>query len=130
MDIQHILNAKTNLDLMLEEITGGYLTHKDYPLEERWAVYEKINKLLPIEPWVIKNAIEQAFGDTSLYDEFGIERHRTVRYADLLEGLEDDLGCAEYFNSGDHAPRYNLEQVNLLKEYVLASGVQGFIYDW
>jgi len=137
MKIQHILDTKAALDSMVQEAVDSYLTHKDIPLDERWELYKQINMLLPVASWTGNNAIEKAVDGVCLYDDFNIERYQTVRYVDHVEWLEDDLAYAADLKNITYAePREPYEsnvthaQVNLIKEYALASGTQGFVNDW
>jgi hypothetical protein len=131
------LKIKDDLDNCLGRLVDTHLTDKNIPLDERWETYKEVAKLLPINYDYIDNAFEKILGDISLYDEFNIDRYQTARYVDQVEGLEDDLAYEEEQAAitfaeprEPYTPRFTREQLNEIKEYVLASGTQGFIYDW
>jgi hypothetical protein len=131
------LKIKDDLDNCIGRLRDTYLTDKTVPLDERWAAYKEVAELLPINSDYTGNVFEKILGDISLYDEFNIDRYQTARYVDQVEGLEDDLDWAEeevdvtYAQPREvYVPAYNREQITQIKEEVLASGTQGFIYDW
>ena len=121
------LKIRGDLDNCIDRLQETYFSDKSVPLSERWDVYEKVAGILPIDRYG-QNAIEGALGnDISLYDDFNIERYQTVRYVDQIESLESDFG----FDEADYGPpRFTQEQIDSIKELVLASGTQGFIHNW
>jgi hypothetical protein len=125
-EVQEIANK---LKDAIERFHKEVLTNKEaFTLDERWTAYEKVAELLPIGYDYCGNAFEEVLGDISLYDEFYIERYQTAKYVNQVEGLEDDLASAE--EDVAYEPRYTRELVDAIKEAILASGMQGFIYDW
>ncbi len=124
------IRVKADLDYCLEQLKDTYLTDKTVPLDERWATYEKVAEMLPIEPWVCNDCIREVLGDISLYDDFYIERYTTVRYVNIVEGMLEEADYFERDSDPENEPRYTKEQIEALQECVLASGVQGFIHDW
>jgi hypothetical protein len=131
------LKIKDDLDNCICRLVNTYFVDQSVPLDERWEVYTKVSTLLPINSDYVGNVFEKVLGDISLYDEFNIDRYQTALYVDQVESLECDLEYAEEEANVTYAeprevyvPAYNRKQITQIKEAVLASGTQGFIYDW
>lgn len=111
---------------ILEQIKALLLQNKEFSLEERWNMFLRVEKYLPIETYY-NHAISELFsGD--LYDTLCNDRHQTLRYTSLVERLEEDEGWVDE----DHETilkQYDLT-IEQVKETILATGYAGFIYDW
>lgn len=83
-------------------------------LEDRWNLYVRVHKLLPLQSHIYH---PKCLGSFDYTDYINFERREVVYFPDLCEYLQD-LG----------------EECNIdfiaLKEEILASGLAGFGYDW
>lgn len=125
--VELVEKQAADLAKLIKLLQNSYLIDKTIPLDERWDAYLRIAPYLPINPWVTGNLIEESIKpkEVSLYDDFNIQRYQTVKYADQVEGMQDEL---EYDAEGSTI--WTKESVIKFQELVLASGVQGFIMDW
>jgi len=117
------MNLSERVDVFLtgkEALVRDVLTvikDKDIPLDDRWAMFDKAESLLPINtyyitiPQVEKNGYEW-------YDDFYCEKYETVRFVDILERVLDD------------PKRFKKIVIRDLMEEILATGHAGFRFDW
>lgn len=115
-----------------------YIKDKSIPLEERWdnfkfAVENKI--FVNINGWVIHLKTLESSRNFSWYDDFGVEKYETVKFervvervSDNLEEILEDPDYSEDFR--DNYPIITREELNQLKEEILATGYSGFVMDW
>lgn len=111
------------LNSYVETIKSG-LTDQRFTLDARWRLFMAVEVMLPVHPYgsdwgVLKSDSE--------YDDYSTERYSTVLFKDRLEQLEEEIWYAENQNE---LLRYTREDIDAWKERVLASGYQGFVYDW
>ena len=94
-----------------------FIANKDLPLDDRWALFDKAESLLPIDSWVITlNQIEK--NGYEWYDDFNYERFETVKFTWLLDKVLD------------YPEKYKKIVIRDLMEEILSTGVAGFKYDW
>ena len=94
-----------------------FIANKDLPLDDRWALFDKAESLLPIDSCVVTlNQVEN--NDYEWYDDFGYERYETIRFTWLLDKVLDD------------PEKYKKIVIRDLMEEILSTGVAGFKYDW
>jgi len=94
-----------------------FIANKDLPLDDRWALFDKAESLLPIDSWVI--TLNQVEGKGyEWYDDFGFERFETVRFTSVLDRVLDDT------------EKFKKIVIRDLMEEILSTGMAGFKYDW
>ena len=116
--IEGIILLQQMVDKNVKEVLTS-LKDKSIPLDDRWKAFiemgEKVK--MPIQTYGGGFA-EILHKNLTMYDDFYIERHQTVKYVDLYEqigGLDMEI------------PEENIAK---WKEAVLQSGCGGFIHDW
>lgn len=103
------------------------LKSKELTLEYKWDIFLKVASLLPIKSYGDVHDYGVPTKHLSMYDDFYIDRYKTVEFVDLIERIQENQEDAKTI------PKYKkwLEiDLNLVKEKILESGLQGFIYDW
>ncbi len=118
--MENILNslyeAEKLLEVALEEYRS-FVADKSNSLEERWQLFLKFEKYLPVSGWVVEFSTlkNNRFFD-NYFDTFQFEKFETVSLANLPDvALERGLVGLD---------------VESLKEDILASGYSSFVYDW
>lgn len=116
--IEGIIVLQQMVDKNVKEVLTS-LKDKSIPLDDRWKAFiemgEKVK--MPIETYG-DGFVEILHKNLTMYDDFYIERHQTVKYVDLYEQIEElDTEIPE-------------ENIAKWKEAVLQSGYGGFIHDW
>jgi hypothetical protein len=100
-----------------------YIADKSLPLEQRWNDFEfAVEKdiFVDVKSYYWDSPTLTALGFDSYYDDFNLERYSTMTFTDMIEHL---------------GPAYkdepvSEENINIIKEEMLASGYSGFEYDW
>lgn len=131
--VEVIQRQANDLAETIGRLQDTFLTDQTQPLEERWEAYQVVADYLPIDPYITTDCIRGALGEyVSLYDDFRIQRYQTVKYTEFVENLEEDLQYALEYRGPeeDVMPYYKREDIDKLRELVLASGKQGFVMDW
>lgn len=130
--VEVIQRQANDLAETIGRLQDTFLKDQTQPLEERWEAYKAIAQYLTIDPYITNDCIREAFGEnTSLYDDFYIEKYQTVKYTEFVENLEENLQVAlEYRGPEDVSVDYTREEIDKLRELVLASDKQGFVMDW
>ena len=105
----------------LQEYIKLYIKDTSYALDDRWSVYVAAcqSNILDYHQWITNLP---AFNDVSWYEDFYKERHQTVKWIDVIESIED---------SDENVARNIYKQnIDEIKEQILASGEAGFENDW
>lgn len=103
---QFILNIyeehlKQQVDLF--ETFAKYFNNDSIDIEERWQVYKKINRLLPIMDIVeFQQLIDQNILTLGLRENY-IDKYQTLRLEDLVDIINDYQNGDEY---NDEFPNY------------------------
>lgn len=92
---------------------------KSLPLEERWALFEKMTDATPhIHGWILHFSFEEKDKENlCYYDDLNIQKYETITFVNLLNRLYE----------GEYVSDERLEEI---KEEFLASGYTGFQFDW
>lgn len=123
-DAKVFVTAKPDLSAVLNS-----LKDKSIPLDERWEAFEILvngnvfNKIETYGDGYIDTLVRVDGKESTLYDNFYIERHETTKFPDMLEKI---LEPAWKTNEMEYTP----ESIVKWKEKVLASGNSGFTNDW
>lgn len=99
-------------------------------LEERWELFIKIGHILPNLGSNWDPTIQNELIIIDWYDDFYIQRYQTVNFREFITMLKE-LDPKYKFHT-DKLKKYKvlLDNMDALKEQILASGYGGFIYDW
>jgi hypothetical protein len=127
-------NLLSMLDMELLVITE-LMKDTSFPLEDRWEVYLKVEKLLPISTYYADSI---SILTENLYDDLYLERYQTVTNSRINEQLLDNADYAEPL--GEDADQWTVHQHEKYstmlakrdewREAVLAEGYGGFTNDW
>ncbi|USV40917.1 hypothetical protein [Xanthomonas phage BUDD] len=116
------LSLKKTVDESVKVIVEQ-LQDQTIPLDERWAAYKTLCKadlITDVEKWgdgFVDTLVRLDGDDTSLYDNFWIERHETTYFVEMFDRITDD-------------EEYTPESIIEWQEKVLNSGDRAFVFDW
>jgi len=124
--VDALLNALDNTIPLVQE----FLKDTSFPLEDRWALFLKSEKLLPSDTYGDGHVDALSRGD-SLYDAFGVERRETTYYSDMDDMLHEN-STPEDSEADEYSEKYDrmLEKRDEWREVVLQHGDGSFTYDW
>lgn len=126
----------------LKEITKN----RTIPLADRWEVFSQNAALFPTSKYyesgkdrqiirilALIDEAEVAETQVAWYDDFCVDRYKTVDWVNIVENLEERF--EEYINTQDVDDLAELENrytmcMAELKDKILEEGTSGFTYDW
>ena len=117
--LQRIFEFKET-ELELKNLVKDYVQNKDFPLDERWEVFEN-SDLGDHEIYYVD------FKSINLVDIYELNRYEIVNVIDKVQNIIEDY---EYCLENKEEYRFTLEQINDLKEEVLEEFVKSFKFDW
>jgi hypothetical protein len=112
-----------------------FLKDTSFPLEDRWALYIKVEKLLPISSY-LSDALHKLTDD--VYDDI-FPAGRGFKYnSDIDEGLVENYESWKDDDASDDDWKTRAKENSLKlwskrdawREAVLAEGISGFPFDW
>lgn len=116
--VASIQEMQAQIDARVKEVLSE-LKDTSVPLDERWEAFIKISEKVKLPIQSYGDGFVDYLGDNmTLYDDFYIERHQTVKYVDMAEQF-DELET-----------EISAENIAEWKEKVLQSGYGAFIHDW
>lgn len=93
------------------------IADKTIPLEDRWNLFVSApSQMCNHRPFI--QHIHIGGREISWYDDFGRDRYEEIDMIDAIEWMED---CFE---------DWGVDQVNEMKEYILAHNLRSFTNDW
>ena len=130
----NLIYATTEVDNLLSKVdsvvtvTCELLKDPRFSLEDRWSLYLKIEKLLPIDTY-ISNVINIL--TDSVYDDFYMERHQVKSYSQIAETILEGR-TQDGDDPDDYSEAYDrmYAKFDEFREAVLSSGYGGFENDW
>lgn len=126
--VNDFLEGLESLKVSIKE----YCQDTEIPLDDRWAVFEKIGHIVGEHyTWVAR--FKSLPNEFIMYDGdyYCAERYQTIYVTNLLDNIEDGKSCKEGdYKSDKIIPRYAVIDVNAFKEEVLSRFIWSFNYDW
>jgi len=116
----------------------SFIKDQSISLEERWDLFKfacENSLFVNVECWILHLKTLESNPNFSWYDDFYIEKYKTVEFPNIIEVVEEQL--AEILEENDEEVNYEelyiittYEKLNELKEEILATGYSGFVMDW
>jgi hypothetical protein len=103
----------------------AFIKDKSIPLQERWDLFKfacENNLFVNISCWVYHSKLLERTNNFTWYDYFDYERYQTIYFTQVVDHRATSLTLGQLLKSQ--------EEINELKEEILASGYSGFVYDW
>lgn len=100
-----------------------FLKDTKIELNERWDVYLKVQKLLPVGYFSGLRNVGISDNRFSMYDDFYKDRYSTVKYEHIVDIILDETKTPK-------SDKWSNLDLNLIKASILSLGLQGFVYDW
>lgn len=129
----HLLHEKQTFETEFK----AFIKDKKFPLEERWDLFKfacENNLFVNIKSCYPQIKILERTNNFTWYDYFYVEKYQTVYFPQVIQDLSDRLESSldpenEYGNIDDCLLK-SQEEIDELKEEILATGYSGFVYDW
>jgi hypothetical protein len=115
----------------------AFIRDQSISLEERWDFFKfacENNLFVNVDCWLYNSKLLERNNNFTWYDYFYIEKYQTVYFPQVIQDLSDKLESAldpenDYDDIEDCLLK-SQEEIDELKEEILATGYSGFVYDW
>lgn len=130
-DIDIEINSLLNIKDRIQDHISEYLKSDKNTLDEKWDLFSTLDSSLFKEHGWIIHLPELDKHRICWYNDFYIERHKTVDLVDIVFNIEENRAWYEELgNEPEEDDKTRLIDLEQLKKEILECGYRTFVFDW